>query len=140
MSDPATIPTEQLLQMTDDPQGPGVYVLDLDSPGTSCHAHARRWYDELQTAHPPDVPSLAGTDRLLYVGATAHLQDRLEDHVRGDVRRSTWLSVYPPVSLHAVYPARSATRAFEVETTRAYDLAADTPETTAVICDGEVVG
>ena len=140
MTDSTSIPTEQLLQMTDHPQGPGVYVLTLDSPDQSLQAHARRWYDELQTAHPPDIPSLVGTDRLLYVGATAHLQDRLEDHVQADVRRSTWLSVYPPASLYRAHPEPSATRAFEVETTRAYGLAADTPETTAVLCDGEVVG
>lgn len=140
MSDPTSIPTEQLLQATDDPRGPGVYVLDLDSPGESLHAHARRWYGEFETVHPKDVPSLAGADRLLYVGASKNLQSRLDEHVRADIRLSTWLSVYPVESLHAVYPARSATRAFEQETVRAYDVASETPETTAVICDGEVVG
>jgi predicted GIY-YIG superfamily endonuclease len=140
MTAPRTIPTEQLLKQVTDPTRPGVYILELDSPGPDLHGHARRWYDEYQTVHPDDVGGLAGTDRLLYVGAAATLQERLEDHVRGDTRTSTWLSVYPPTELVAALPESTASRAFVAESQIAHDEARRSPETTAVICDGEVVG
>jgi len=140
MTDPRTIPTEQLLKQVSDPTRPGVYLLELDSPGPDLHAHARRWYDEYQTVHPDDVGGLEGTERLLYVGAAATLQDRLEDHVQGDTCTSTWLSVYPPVELVSAIPQSTASRAFEVESGIAHDEARLSAETTAVICDGEVVG
>jgi len=141
MSDPRTIPTEQLLQQTDAPTKPGVYILKLDSPGPSLHAHARRWYDEYQTVHPDGVGGLAGTERLLYVGATNNLQERLEDHVQGEYRTSAWLHVYPPTRLVQASPSpASAHYAFEHETQVAHDIADATRETTAVVCDGEVVG
>jgi len=140
MSDPRTIPTEQLLAQVDDPTQPGIYVLELDSPGTSLHAHARRWYAEYQTVHPDDVAGLVGTDRLLYVGATSHLQKRLEDHVQAEVRQSAWLKVYPPTELVTVSVSPGAGQAFEHETQVAHQVADATPETTAIICDGEVVG
>jgi len=132
--------TEQLLQQTDDPTQPGVYVLALDSPGPSLHAHARRWWHEYQTVHPEDVAGLVGVRRMLYVGAASNLQSRLEDHARADVRRSTWLSVYPPVGVRQVVVSERVDSAFEAETQMAYGLADTTPETTAVVCDGEVVG
>jgi len=138
LTEPAV--TEQLLQQTDDPTQPGVYVLALDNPGPSLHAHARRWYQEYQTVHPDDVAGLVGTERLLYVGAASNLQERLGDHARADVRRSTWLSVYPPVEVRQVDISTSVDSAFETETQTAYRVANATPETTAVVCDGEVVG
>jgi len=140
MTDPRTIPTEQLLQQTDDPTQPGVYVLALDNPGPSLHAHARRWYRAFATVHPDAVGGLTGTEQLLYVGAAANLQSRLEDHVQAMVRRSTWLSVYPPVELRHARPSPTTASAFETETRTAYTVADETPETTTVICDGEVVG
>jgi hypothetical protein len=135
-----TIPTEQLLAQVDDPTRPGIYVLECDSPGPSLQAHARRWYGEYQTVHPDDVAGLAGTDRLLYVGAASDLQSRLEDHVQADVRKSAWLSVYPPTRLATVSVSPSVERAFGHETQTAHGVAGATPETTAVVCDGEVVG
>jgi predicted GIY-YIG superfamily endonuclease len=140
MTDPRTIPTEQLLARTDDPTQPGLYVLDCDSPGSTLHAHARRWWREYRTVHPDDVGGLAGTERLLYVGAAANLQKRLEDHVQGDVRKSAWLSVYPPTELVEVLLLSPVSRAFEMEAQTAYEEARRTPETTAIICDGGVVG
>lgn len=139
--DPRTIPTEQLLTQTDDPTQPGIYVLKLDTPGPSLHAHARRWWGEFQTVHPDDVAGLVGTEQLLYVGAAAHLQDRLEDHVKADVRRSTWLSVYPPVELVSASPSPAgADYAFAHEGQVAHQTVAATDDETAVVCDGEVVG
>jgi len=162
MTDPRTILTEQLLQQTDHPTRPGVYILELDSPGPSLHAHARRWYDEYQTVHPDGVCGLAGTERLLYVGATNNLQERLEDHVQGkvyqsawrrpvtgrafgepvqgEVYQSAWLDVYPPAELIAAIPQPTPSLAFVSETQIAHNEARGTPETTAVICNGEVVG
>jgi len=140
MTDPRTIPTEQLLAQVDDPTRPGVYVLELDSPGPDLHGHARRWYREFQTVHPDDVGGLGGIERLLYVGAAAVLQDRLEDHVQAESRTSTWLSVYPPERLAAASVSPSISRAFEGETQTAYRIDGSTPETTAVVCDGVVVG
>jgi len=140
MTSPRTIPTEQLLAQVDDPTQPGIYILELDSPGPSLHAHARRWYQKYQTVHPDGVGGLGGVDRLLYVGAAAVLQDRLEEHVQAESRTSTWLSVYPPERLAAASVSPSISRAFEGETQTAYRIADSTPETTAVVCDGVVVG
>ena len=144
-NDPRTIPTEQLLQQTADPTSPGVYVLKLDSPDVTLgpealHAHARWWYQQYQSVHPDDVAALAQSQRLLYVGATGNLQARLEDHVQADVRRSAWLSVYPPVELALVSTMPSADRAFELESQTAYRVNAMTADSTTVICDGEVIG
>jgi len=132
--------TEQLLQQTDDPTQPGVYVLSLDNPGPSLHAHARRWYREFETVHPNDVGGLAGTKELLYVGAASDLQERLEDHVRADVRRATWLSVYPPVELRQVAASPDAGRAFDSERQTAHRIAQATPDSTTLVCNGVVVG
>jgi len=140
MSDPRTIPTEQLLQQTDAPTKPGVYILKLDSPGPSLQAHARRWYDEYWTVHSDDVGGLAGVDQLHYVGATNNLQGRLEDHVQADVRQSAWLDVYPPTELVAAIPQPTPSLAFVSETQIAHAEARETPETTAVVCNGGVVG
>jgi hypothetical protein len=140
MTDPRTIPTEQLLQQTDDPNRPGIYTLSLDNPGSSLHAHARRWYREFETVHPDDVGGLVGTEQLLYIGAAANLQSRLEDHVQAMVRRSTWMSVYPPVELRYVSLSPTVHSAFERESRAAFTIADETPETTTVICDGEVIG
>jgi predicted GIY-YIG superfamily endonuclease len=140
MTGPRTIPTEQLLQQTDAPTKPGVYILKLDSPGPSLHAHARRWWGEYQTVHPDGVGGLAGAERLLYVGATNNLQERLEEHVQGEYRTSAWLDVYPPTELAAAIPQSAASRAFEIETQIAHHEARRSPETTAVICNGAVVG
>lgn len=140
MTDPRTIPTEQLLAQVCDPTQPGVYVLSLDTPEATLHAHARRWYQEYQDIHPDDVGGLGGIERLLYVGAAAVLQDRLEEHVLAESRTSTWLSVYPPERLAAAETSPSVSRAFESESQTAYRIADSTPETTAVVCDGVIVG
>jgi len=140
MTDPRTIPTEQLLAQVEEPRRPGIYVLGLDTPEPTLHAHAREWYSEFRTVHPDDVGGLGGTERLLYVGAAAVLQDRLEEHVLAESRTSTWLSVYPPERLAAAEVSPSVSRAFESESQTAYRIADSTPETTAVVCDGVVVG
>jgi predicted GIY-YIG superfamily endonuclease len=142
MTDRLTGPdvTEQLLQQTDDPAQPGVYVLALDNPGPTLHAHARRWWTEYQTVQPDDVGALAGTKDLLYVGAASNLRDRLEDHVRSDVRKSTWLSVYPPVGLRQVAPSPDTGRAFDAERQTAHRVAQATPESTTLVCNGVLVG
>ena len=101
MTDPRTIPTEQLLAQVEDPTRPGIYVLGLDTPEATLHAPARRWYQEFRAVHPDDVGGLGGMYRLLYVGAAAVLQDPLAEHVRADSRTSTWRSVYPPERLEA---------------------------------------
>jgi hypothetical protein len=140
MTDPRTIPTEQLLRQVCDPTRPGIYVLGLDTPEATLHAHAREWYREFRAVHPDDVGGLEGIERLLYVGAAAVLQDRLEEHVQAESRTSTWLSVYPPERLAAASVSPSVSRAFESESQTAYRIADSTPETTAVVCDGVVVG
>jgi len=140
MTDPRTIPTEQLLAQVEDPTRPGIYVLGLDTPEADLHAHAREWYREYRAVHPDDVGGLAGTERLLYVGAAAVLQERLEDHIQAEVRQSAWLSVYPPKRLAAAEVSPSIRRAFESESQTAYRIADSTPETTAVVCDGVIVG
>jgi len=141
MTNPRTIPSEQLLAQVEDPTRPGIYVLGLDTPAeATLHAHAREWYNEFQAVHPDDVGGLGGIERLLYVGAAAVLQDRLEEHVLAESRTSTWLSVYPPERLAAAEVSPSISRAFESESQTAYRIADSTPETTAVVCDGVVVG
>jgi predicted GIY-YIG superfamily endonuclease len=145
MSSNHTIPTEQLLQEVEHPTKPGVYVLELDSPDVclgkeSLHAHARFWWwAGYQDTHPDDVAVLQGTQRLLYVGAAQNLQARLETHVQADVRKSAWLSVYPPTKLVTVSVTSSVVQAFDRETQLAYRMADTTPETTTVVCNGQVM-
>jgi len=50
------------------------------------------------------------------------------------------LTVYPPTELVAVLGVPSPSRAFESESQIAHSEARRTSETTAVVCDGEVVG
>lgn len=138
--DPRTIPTEQLFEQTENPTQPGLYVLELDNPGSDLHDHARRWYANHQAVHPVEVGGLVGTERLLYVGAASNLQSRLEDHVQADARKSTWLAVYPPVELVQASELGTTSQAFGTETQKAYELADRTPGTTVVVCDGELVG
>jgi predicted GIY-YIG superfamily endonuclease len=132
--------TEQLLQQTDDPTQPGVYVLALDNPGPRLEDHARRWYQEYKTVHPDDVAAMVGANQMLYVGAAKNLAARLEEHVTGEKKQAKWLTVYPPVEVRQVGVSASVYTAFQTETQTAYRVAEATPGTTVVVCDGEVVG
>ena len=118
-------------------RGPGCYALELDVPDSVEAAH-RRWLAHVDTLPRDDGPRrFAEAPRCAYVGAGKNVYERLDEHARGEERSARYPSVYPPVDVIDVWPARSTTQAFDHEYGRATDLAR---QGWAVACNGVVVG
>lgn len=95
---------------TDEWHTPGVYALDLTLP-----RDLPRAWDQRYDIRPDFVDTATQATTVLYVGATADLLGRLEDHKRGDVRNAALVSLAEDVTLHSVWPFEDETRAFERE-------------------------
>jgi predicted GIY-YIG superfamily endonuclease len=103
---------------------PGVYCLTLtppDDPAAAWDRHFDVRPDWFADAFAPDIATLA------YVGATADVLARLEDHRDGEVRRAALLRVCDIDGLHTVWFYDDAEAAFENEFTMAALLRRDRP-------------
>jgi len=87
-----------------DSKGPGVYALAVAVPDS---------VDSIQRArlsvadHPfPDgmAEQLAAAERVVYVGESGHVYDRLMDHARGEVRRASLLRAFAVTDVVGVWP------------------------------------
>lgn len=101
-----------------DYHSPAVYCLALDLPRDL----PRAWDAEYET-RPDYVDRASEARQVLYVGATADLLSRLEDHRDGAVRTATLVSLAEGVTLREVWPFADADRAFERESGIALELA-----------------
>jgi predicted GIY-YIG superfamily endonuclease len=95
---------------TDDWHTPAVYCLTLTLPPD----FPEQW-DATYDRHPEFVDLAATKDPVLYVGATADILSRLEDHRDGEVRTASLVSLAADVNLRNVWPFDSKARAFERE-------------------------
>lgn len=117
---------------------PGCYALSLDTPDFAIR-FAERWDDHYDVSAPSGLSSaIQGGYDIVYVGATAHLRDRLQDHADGDVRQAGVCAVCPPTGVVAVWPEDTAALAFERERRRAVAYR-EAHDGVAVVCNGEVV-
>ena len=113
--------------LLDDAHGEGVYALALDVPDAVDAVQRRRlevadrpWRDDM-------AAQFAAAERVVYVGESGDIYDRLMDHARGDVRKSALVEAYAIADVVGVWPGdRSATaerdraRALADATTVAY--------------------
>ena len=118
--------------LLDDAHDAGVYALALDVPD-SVEAVQRRRLAVADSPWPDDMAAqFAAAERVVYVGESGDIYDRLMDHARGDVRRAALVAAYPIVDVVGVWPGeRSAT----AERDRARELAS---ASTAAYANGEL--
>lgn len=122
---------EEIAQHVDDisdSRAPGVYVLELSTLDTnSIEEHSRAWLEHFETI-PEYLNTIAGSDRLLYVGASPDVQSRIETHLHSPNRSTTIAKVYPIHSIESIYWMNSAEEAFTKESKIAIDLANEYPD------------
>ena len=118
--------------LLEDAHSEGVYSLALDVPD-SVEAVQRRRLEVADSPWPDDMAAqFAAAERVVYVGESGDIYDRLMDHARGDVRRAALVAAYPIVDVVGVWPGeRSAT----AERDRARALAS---ASTAAYANGEL--
>jgi hypothetical protein len=104
-----------------DSRDAGTYALVVDAPD-NIEPVARRWASISDEPMPEGYAArIAEAEEVLYVGASAQVYDRLQDHVVAEVRKATFLSAFPPVQVRGVWPTDGDP--FEEEYNRARDLA-----------------
>jgi hypothetical protein len=87
-----------------DSRGSGTYALAVDAPDY-VEPVARRWASISDEPMPEGYAErIAEADEVLYVGASAQVYDRLQDHVVAEVRQATFLSAFPPTHVRGVWP------------------------------------
>jgi len=72
---------------------PGCYALEIATPDGGHETHAREWLQHYDST-PPYLDRLVDAARVVYVGRSADVRSRIEDHLRGDVRKATLPTVY----------------------------------------------
>lgn len=103
---------------------PAVYALDLTPPEDV----AAVW-DARFDARPDYWEQLTAAESWVYVGASANLLHRLEDHREGKVRTSILPTLAEDITLRNVWWFDDADRAFEQESAVAIRLRNHLPET-----------
>lgn len=88
----------------------GVYALDLKRPDDLAEA----WDREFET-RPDYWAPLTDSSEVIYVGATADVLSRLEEHRDGNVRRAALVSVCEITDIRGVWWFDAVDRAFERE-------------------------
>jgi len=126
MTDGLDLP-EAIHSRTDNPWGPAVYAIELDKPD-SYDDLAWAWSSRHKT-WPDWLDAAWEAERVVYVGATANISQRLEEHNRGEPRQAVLLSVMPPDSVVEIWPMDSADEAFLEESSLAIEFDNDHPET-----------
>ena len=117
----------------DNAHGPGVYALKVAVPD-AVDAVQRAWLDAHDTPLPDAyAEQLAAADTALYVGRSGDVYGRLMDHVRGDVRRASFVSAFDVTAVRGVYADDKNTRVAERDRARALSDGA-----TCVWTDGEL--
>lgn len=94
--------SEALAEHTDgSADRPGCYALSIATPDGGHETHARRW---LVSGYPvpPYLPQIVDVDEVVYVGRASSVRDRIEDHLRGDVRKASLPTVYAVRGIVAV--------------------------------------
>lgn len=101
---------------------PGVYALRVEVPDSE-QIVTDQW-DAQYDVQPEDsaLSRLADAHKVAYVGASGNVYERLTDHAAGDVRKTAFLSVFPPTEVIDVWPSKDP---FEKEYRRALRLTND---------------
>lgn len=98
----------------------GTYALEVDTPDRvdTCATRWRAVHDHMPPE--PTFEQLATAERVAYVGASSGVYSRLCDHIAGDVRKASFLSVFSPERVVGVWPEANP---FELERRRARKVA-----------------
>lgn len=127
-----TLDSEGLLEVS---YGPGVYALELKFDSYAIKTLQRKWYEHFEIAPSTDfLGQLSHVDRLIYVGASNWMYDRLCDHVNGEKRKTAIMQVFPPADLFDIRPCESPYD-------REYGIALDVAKINGarVWCNGELL-
>jgi predicted GIY-YIG superfamily endonuclease len=102
------------------PEPYAVYVLECEAPETVSQVEREC---EARLGYTPDTYVAAfHSRRILYVGATGSIVDRLKQHTRQLSGGATFTHVFKPVSLSDVYWHSSSSEAFTHEERVAVEL------------------
>lgn len=87
----------------DDARSPGVYAVELETPGASIPGVIRRWADHFDADMPGAYATrLADAQRFVYVGAHGKsVYHRLCQHATGE-KSATIMDVWPPVAVAGI--------------------------------------
>jgi len=122
--------TEALAEHADGrTDAPGCYALDIATPEGGHETHARAWLDAGYETPPPYLDAIVDADRVLYVGRSANVRDRIADHLSGEVRKATLPSVY---DVRGIYDVRWGENSDTAERQFADDLRHETGADTFV--------
>lgn len=114
---------EEFVDDISDAYRPGIYVLELSTPPTTDYEeHCRLWREEFD-AVPQYLHSIAGTPKLLYVGAAEDVYSRLQEHLDNPNRSTKVAQVFPIHSIRYIKWCDSPDEAFTHENAVATDLA-----------------
>jgi len=119
--------------LLDDAHNSGTYALEVAVPDSVERVH-RRYLDA--KGHPLDDGmglELAAAAEVVYVGRSGDVYDRLMDHVRGQVRRASFLEAFDVTDVYGVYDEDANDGVDERNRARAIADGA-----TVVWCDGEL--
>lgn len=114
---------EEFVDDISDAHRPGIYVLELSTPTTTDYEeYCRLWLEEFDTT-PRYLQSIAATPKLLYVGATEDVYERLEEHLTKPNQSTEIARVFPIHSIRYIRWCDSPNEAFTRENAVATDLA-----------------
>jgi hypothetical protein len=99
-------------------QGPGTYALKVRTPN-DVESVMRAFREHVDTLPERETLERLTEDRVLYVGASGNVYDRLQEHANANVRKALFLRVMTPVRVFDVWPT---TNAFETEYRKALEL------------------
>jgi len=106
---------------------PAIYGLDITLPENLAEEWDRRFEKRAEW-----FEDMAKADTVVYVGATANLISRLEEHRDSTVRKAILPSLAVDMSLRNVWPRDTPDSAFQGESKVALRLRKHLPETTFV--------
>jgi len=73
---------------------PGCYALNIETPAGGHETHARVWLESGYEETPPYLQQIADASRVIYVGRSSNVRQRIQEHLDGDTRKATLPSVY----------------------------------------------
>ena len=105
---------------------PGVYAVEIGVPEQTGYESLSRDWLKHSDSTPPYLGRIVDAKRVIYVGASKNVRDRIEEHQRGKVRKATLPRIWGVTGVHTCWWYKDVSRAFERENYHALELAKET--------------